>query len=321
MRSVAVGGDFACALSPDARLKCWGQNAVGQLGQGDRLVRGDGDEDMGIALPPIDLDMQPIQVVAGADFACALDDAGTVKCWGGNLMGRLGQGDRRARGDDANEMGMHLSAVDLDDFTPIKLTAGDAHVCALDAQGAVMCWGANAHLQLGEPGRDNHRGDADHEMGAPMRTVVLRAEIVDIAAGPNHTCAVSDQGGVQCWGALYGAEPVGLNLQDFDALRISAGAQTCVLDDAGSVVCWGRIEGIAAVEDPDMPGSIHRVTLPQPTLELVTSAAMNCALDVDGELRCWGRNEVGQLGQGDNRDRTAADMMDLFPVSLGDDQL
>jgi alpha-tubulin suppressor-like RCC1 family protein len=276
---------------------------------------------MAHALHSIDLDMRPVQVVAGAAFACALDDVGQVKCWGDNVMGSLGQGDLSVRGDQPDEMGRALPAVDLGDFAPIKLAAGDAHVCGLDAQGTVKCWGANDHQQLAVMGRDNHRGDDADEMGAQLPVVGLRANIVDIAAGPRHTCAVSELGAVDCWGEGYGFAPVGLNLRDHAAVTVNAGAQTCILDDAGTTVCWGLIDGIAQIDDPALPGTIHRVALPRPTVELATSAAMNCAVDVDGDLRCWGRNEVGQLGQGDVRDRTAADVMDLFPVSLDDQQL
>jgi alpha-tubulin suppressor-like RCC1 family protein len=50
-RSVAHGGSFACALTTDARVKCWGSNASGQLGHGSTQPRGGTAGDMGDNLP------------------------------------------------------------------------------------------------------------------------------------------------------------------------------------------------------------------------------------------------------------------------------
>ena len=212
-------------------------------------------------------------------------------------------------------MGVDLPTVDLAGFTPVQLTAGDRHACALDAQGKVKCWGANSAHQVAQPARDDHRGDAPDEMGAALDPLHLGMAAVHIDAGADFTCAVGSQGQVKCWGEGFGAVPVGINMQGFEASRVGAGAQRCVLDDQGAVQCWAGF----GVDNEQR--RMHRVELPRPIIELATSAAMTCVLDVEGELRCWGRNPAGQLGQGDRRDRTSAEALDLFAVPLHDEQL
>ena len=49
-----VGWDHSCVALDDTSLKCWGANNYGGLGLGDVLDRGDGANEMGIALPAVD---------------------------------------------------------------------------------------------------------------------------------------------------------------------------------------------------------------------------------------------------------------------------
>ena len=59
-----------------------------------------------------------------------------------NSNNQLGDGTTENRGDDVNEMGNNLSAVDLGtDFIPIDIEAGGYHVCAMSESNAVKCWG------------------------------------------------------------------------------------------------------------------------------------------------------------------------------------
>jgi alpha-tubulin suppressor-like RCC1 family protein len=121
--AVSAAGDngFSCALLDNAQIKCWGYNAFGQLGQGDTLTRGDGPNEMGdhLLVVPLGTGRTATAVATGnGGFACAILENGQVKCWGGNDVGQLGQGDTVVRGDgpDANgqtEMGDNLPGVIL----------------------------------------------------------------------------------------------------------------------------------------------------------------------------------------------------------------
>ncbi|MBN2361677.1 MAG: hypothetical protein JXR83_19650 [Deltaproteobacteria bacterium] len=113
---VVVAGDrHACALFSNGGVRCWGDNAFGQLGLGDTGNRGDGPDEMGDHLPPISLGSgrTASAIAAGAFHTCALLDDGALKCWGRNDSGQLGLGDTDNRGDGPDEMGDRLPAIAL----------------------------------------------------------------------------------------------------------------------------------------------------------------------------------------------------------------
>ena len=114
-RQVVAGTYHTCALLDDSSVKCWGYNNYGQLGQGDKANRGDGASEMGDNLLAIDLGAGRTATQLTASFfkTCALLDDSSVKCWGHNQYGQLGQGDTANRGDGASEMGDNLLAIDL----------------------------------------------------------------------------------------------------------------------------------------------------------------------------------------------------------------
>ena len=127
---VAAGKYHTCArLEKGAvrALKCWGGNTYGQLGLGDTNHRGDGLEEMGDSLPAVQLGTgrSAVAVALGDYHTCALLDDATVKCWGYNLWGELGQGDKKQRGIREGEMGDNLPAVDLGfGRSAVQLAAG-----------------------------------------------------------------------------------------------------------------------------------------------------------------------------------------------------
>ncbi len=112
--AVSVGDGHMCATLDNAGLKCWGLNPSGQLGLGDTTTRGTSGGQMGDNLPVVDLGTgrTATAITTGAGTCARLDD-GTVKCWGLNDHGQLGQGDTANRGDAPGEMGDALPAVDL----------------------------------------------------------------------------------------------------------------------------------------------------------------------------------------------------------------
>jgi len=104
-----------CALLDDGSVKCWGTNALGNLGLGDTERRGDDANEMGDNLPVVDVGAGRTTIAISAHYfhTCALLDNGSVKCWGSNSAGQLGLGDTEDRGDDPGEMGDNLPVVVL----------------------------------------------------------------------------------------------------------------------------------------------------------------------------------------------------------------
>jgi alpha-tubulin suppressor-like RCC1 family protein len=117
--AITAGSAHTCALLDDRSVKCWGNAALGRLGNGDRVgddgVIGDGPGEMGNALLPVDLGTgrTATAVTTGALHTCALLDTGTLKCWGDGFDWQLGYVDNANIGDQSDEMGDDLPAIDL----------------------------------------------------------------------------------------------------------------------------------------------------------------------------------------------------------------
>lgn len=161
---ITVGSYHSCALSTKNQIKCWGWNGNGQLGLGDKNVRGDGPNEMGDNLVSVDLgkDFIPQTIAAGYRHTCALSTKQQVKCWGWNTFGQLGQGDEEDRGDEAAEMGENLPPLPLTNY-PVSLSLGLDHNCAIGINRTITCWGSNSSGQLGL-GDDEDRGDEPGEL-------------------------------------------------------------------------------------------------------------------------------------------------------------
>lgn len=351
---VATGGQHTCALSGSGFVKCWGANGVGQLGLGHTEGRGDAPGEMGDALSFLDLGMNAVAtaVATGGNHTCALLSGGVVKCWGANESGQLGRGDTAHRGDQANEMGGFLQAASLGtNKVAAAIAAGSAHTCAVLTDGLVKCWGANIHGQLGQ-GDDVARGDVGGEMGDTLLPVNLGTgkTATAVTAGIGHTCALLNDSSVKCWG-WNGNGQLGLGDQadrgdDLDemgdflpavdlgvgktATSVAAGGyHTCVLLSDDSVKCWGYNNygqlGLGDTLDrADGPGemgdSLGSVDLGTSKQGVVVTAGQSysCAILDDGSAKCWGANLDGQLGLGDtlNRGSGPAQMGDALPPVL-----
>ncbi|MBM4375767.1 MAG: hypothetical protein FJ095_11835 [Deltaproteobacteria bacterium] len=202
--AIVAGAEHTCALLDDSTVKCWGGNDFGQLGLGNTLRRGDNTNEMGDALPVINLgtNKKAMAISAGLTRTCAQLDDATIKCWGSGPSGQLGQGDAQNRGDNMNEMGDNLKPIDLG--TNKKLLShfgGAGHLCAKLDDESVKCWGRNLDGQLGL-GDTAARGNEPNEMGEKLPTVDLGKgeKAVSMSLGLVHTCALLSSGAVKCWG-------------------------------------------------------------------------------------------------------------------------
>jgi len=219
------------------------------------------------------------EIRAGGDHTCARTSDGRVKCWGPNGAGQLGLDDTSSRGDGPGEMGASLSFVKLGlppGVTVAEISAGLYHTCALSSDGRVKCWGYNGSGQLGL-GDTSSRGDGPGEMGATLPFVDLGpgVTVVEISAGGHHTCALSSDGRVKCWGYNFDGQ---LGLGDTSHRGDGPGEMGASLPfvDLGLGVTAIRIRA----------GGGH-----------------TCALLAGGSVKCWGNNGHGQLGLGDKFDR------------------
>jgi alpha-tubulin suppressor-like RCC1 family protein len=296
--AVAVDGGnlHTCALLEDGAVKCWGDSEVGAVGLGDTDMHGDQPGEMGDALPAVDLGAgrRAVAIGAGGQHSCALLADGSIKCWGLNGTGQLGQGDTSVRGDQPGEMGDALPAIDLGiDRRVTTIAVGSENVCAILDDGTLKCWGANWSGELGL-GDTEHRGDQPGEMGDALPAVDLGTgrTAVAVATADAHTCAILDDGNVKCWGA-NGDGQLGLGDQ------VERGAHPGEMGDALPAVDLGTGRTAVAL----VAGSMH-----------------TCAILDDDTIKCWGPNQYGQCGVGDitERGETPEQMGDNLPaVDLG----
>ncbi len=237
-------------------------------------------------------------VVAGIAHTCALPGDGTVRCWGANSRGQLG--DNSTTDSDVPRTVAGLSGV-------TAITAGDTHTCALVGDRTARCWGNNDDGQLG------NGGGVDRDV--PVAVTDLSGATA-ISAGGAHTCALLDDGTARCWGrnssgqlghgGVFGSDvPVtvtGLS----DASTITAGgAHTCALVGVGTARCWGRNSsgqlGNGGGGDRNVPVTVTGLAGAK---AISAGGAHTCAPLGDGTARCWGENSLGQLGNGTGDDST-----------------
>lgn len=355
-----TGGEHACAVLDNGRVRCWGRNDRGQLGLGDVDNRGDAPGEMGDNLSTVDLGSgrSALQVAVGNQHSCALLDNGGVKCWGRNDFGQLGQGHNFDKGDGPNELGDFLSEIALDASygTVTQIAAGGFHTCALFDSGNVQCWGVNDQGQLGL-GDTESRGDEVNEMGTNLPAVNLGTgrTAVQISAGLYHTCALLDNDRVKCWGRnlegqlglgdtdnrgdaaneMGDALPVialgqGLLGQPLSTSQVSAGGwHTCALLNTNLVKCWGtNSAGELGIGDTlrrgddagEMGNALPVIDLGtgRTAVQVSAGSAHSCARLDNGDVKCWGDALFGQIGLIDEIGSNADNYRGDQPEDMGD---
>jgi alpha-tubulin suppressor-like RCC1 family protein len=184
---LAVGGAHNCVLLDDGHVRCWGTGADGRLGY-------ENDDDIGDDEDPISAGHLPgikdaVQITAGQKHSCALLGDGSVSCWGSNNYGQLGSGPTAFPLVFAQNIDLGAPAVEV--------VAGDYHTCAILDTGELLCWGLGSMGRLGY-GNTNSVGllQTPREAGP----VSLGGVAVSVAAGTNHTCAITADASLRCWG-------------------------------------------------------------------------------------------------------------------------
>lgn len=284
---IEANGYHTCALMITGSVKCWGYNNHGQLGDGTFTSKSTPTD-----VTSVNAGVQGL--TAGSYHTCALTVSGGVKCWGYNVFGQLG--DNTA----GNDKSIPVDVIGLSSGVK-AMTAGVYHTCALLTTGSVKCWGGNSFGQLGDGTVvDKH---------TPVDVVGLGSEIMAIAAGEAHTCALTISGGVKCWGANGGklgngttvdqSTPVDVSGLGSGVQAIAAGRfHTCALLTSSSIRCWG-INLFGQLGDGTTVNKSTPVNLTSlgSNMQAIAGGGFHtCALTTIGDIKCWGYNDHGQLG-------------------------
>ena len=284
----------ACSVTTTGRLRCWGHNNKGQLG--DRTPTTTASPSS-----PTPLSSSAAQIVAGTSSTCALLVDGTLECWGSNLQGQLGNGTTDSTAHP-NQVDTPTQAVEIVQISSYLST----HACAISASGKIYCWGDNQSGQLGDLTRVQRT--------RPTLTSEIRSGAQQVVVGSGHTCALSNDHEIFCWGANNAGQlatstpnssalPLPITLPGSQPTKLASGSNhICALTMIGDVMCWGgNYSGQIDASDPAQ--TIHAPQIRSglgPNVVDINANGSNhtCAVLANGSLQCWGENQYGQLGNG-----------------------
>jgi len=255
--------------------------------------------------------------------SCAVLVSGSVKCWGRNERGQLGNGES---GDDILER-KPVQVVGLDGSTRAKtvvqMSGRDGyHVCALTAVRSVVCWGYQFAGQLGD--------GVGFGGGTPRRPTPVTVTGFDgssaatsaayVTAGKDTSCAIKLSGALFCWGDnRFGKAGLGSGdffntprlVSRFDGstpekrvVNVSLGIWFgCAVTEVGAVHCWGRnsngqlgdgttIQSTTPVASSSIDGS----TSSKKAVVVSAGHTNACAVMESGAVTCWGLASSGAFG-------------------------
>ena len=239
--------------------------------------------------------------------------------------------------------GVHLSMFN----STQTFSSSGSNICTITSDYRAVCWGANDMGQLGQ-------GNTNIINAMVNITLLSLEEPVDIAVGEHHTCVVTSDGTIECWGqndfgqlgrgfkCPYGSYANGCNgdfavtlpglvtnSSEFGFVQVSVGdTHTCGLLANGTAMCWGSNAdgqlGVGNTVDRFVPTF---TVMPESAsfTQIDLGKAHSCATNYSGELFCWGRNSFGQLGDGTINNRMMPTMANLptgfsvMSVSAGGD--
>jgi len=306
LTSISASGAHTCGVTGDGAAYCWGYGWDGELGTGklgygllpQAVAGGLGFSEVGntcgladsgraycwgldVGAPPAGCingpcNLAPVPVAGllrflsireGGIETCGLTTAHDVYCW--------------RRGDTSSPPILVSGGLSF-----ASISVGFQHACAITMDGAAYCWGGNYYGQLGT-------GDTV-ETGDTLQPVVGNLTFTALSAGDDHTCGLTPNGDVYCWGGnhyngfnLWMPQP----LAGFSFTQLSGtGHYTCGLDLSGSIRCWEW-----AGSQFTQPWTI---TTTLTFTKVSASDDHDCALTANNVAYCWGYNYAGQLGIG-----------------------
>lgn len=280
--AVAAGSRHTCGLLADGRARCWGRKTS--------LYPFTGNASNLASSNFVKIDSQ-------GDNNCGLRTNGGIYCW-----------------DEVRDLpGGYLTGIDqrtppFEEGTFQAIATAVSHVCALDGDNRIHCWGryywdweepntadwldesADSQFLAIDAGtahvcglRDDKRVLCWGNNDAGQLDAPVNQSFVHVAAGAGHACALKSDGAAVCWGDDSYGQSTPPGEARFSSL--SAGElHTCGLQPEGIALCWGSdIDGQASPP--------HGVVF----AEISAGSQHTCGLTTAGETLCWGSDAYGQL--------------------------
>lgn len=277
---LSAGAKHSCALTDSGGVKCWGFNNRGQLGDSSYTNRS-------VPVDVVGLESGVLDVSTGNNYSCALTVAGGVKCWGGNDMyGNLGNGLSCGQvcPDQTSNFDCCPTPHDVTGLTSgVKQISSGLATCVVTDAGGVKCWGRNYWGCLGD--------GTTTDRSTPVDVVGLSSGVVAVKTAGDHSCAITETGGLKCWGWGTGSYiPVDVLGLESGVVQVTMGYDhTCVLMDTGGVKCWGQgrlgILGDGTTEARSIPGDV--IGLTSHVVAIDSLYWTTCAITDTGGVKCW----------------------------------
>jgi alpha-tubulin suppressor-like RCC1 family protein len=279
---LSVGEGHSCLINNCGKVRCWGENGYGEINAPPGVFTA---------------------VAAGRDHSCALDSNGNPRCWGDSRYGQtqhpagpfveISAGGLHSCGLRANGSVAcwgHLPSPTLAG-SAIHIDSGRYHACAVVDTAwdrRLECWGRNSEGQSSPPGPLN----IPHYLGAHQ----------EVSAGGFHSCSLTDEGLLQCWGydayrqvsgqhPSYPNSPWGTDQGAFFDFpnrwnQVDAGLHhTCALQrtsGSNNTFCWGY-------------NAYGQSTPPGGRFDYVGAGDyFSCGLRGSGQVECWGMSSLGR---------------------------
>ena len=234
-------------------------------------------------------------IAAGGLHTCALMSDRSVKCWGSNLEGQLGDGTIISKSYPAKVSGIN---------TATQLAAS-YHTCAILSDNTTQCWGRGDSGQLGD---NNSTGSRTPAVVSGLGS----AKSIDVSI--RNSCAVLTDNTTMCWGNDYYGSHSGSTPSSVagitSAQAVATGdSHTCVLLNDQTIQCWGYNDygqlGNGTTNDSSTPVTVSGIsTATAIAVSSTSNLGHSCALLSDNTIKCWGDNDYGQLGDGTTTDRS-----------------
>lgn len=314
--SYGLGTNHSCVVMSDGKVRCWGDNGYGNLGDGTLVDK----------LTPVEVSSitTATAVASASQFSCALLSDSTVKCWGLNTSGQVGT----EVSGSVNKTPVQVSTASGTLTNVALISAGTAHACAVLTDGSVWCWG-----QTTVNGTSSISSQAQKISGISTAKTTAGA----LTSGTGFSCVVLTDGTARCWGNNSAYRQLGNNstssstaavtvLNLSGAFGISASsASVCALLTSGQVKCWGMNVsgqlGDGTTTTRTAPVLVTGIT----SATSIASSSMGksfCANLSDQTVKCWGENTYGKLGDGTNANRSTPvqvlGLSGVVQISLGD---